>query len=160
MAGLGSITRLRGALACDPANANRVSQQSSVNRRTKSRSLPAWRQTQPATSSSAYLRDLMMKAAAASANKIYPGHDLGTHDVLALAETFRAGAIHLLGVKPLGRQKSCAPYRLLAIQAIELYLNAYLLKCGHQPPTIRGMQHDLAMRAELVRAAGMILKLK
>lgn len=101
-----------------------------------------------------------MKAEAASANKIYPGHDLGTHDVLAMAETFRAGAIHLLRVKPLSRQKSCAPYRLLAIQAIELYLNAYLLKCGHQPPTIRGMQHDLAKRAELVRAAGMILKLK
>lgn len=99
-------------------------------------------------------------SAIAIIEKIYPGHDLGAKDVLALAETFRASALHLLDAKPLSRQKSCAPYRLLAIHSIELYFNAYLLAGGHLAPAIRGMQHDLAKRADLVKEAGMVLRFK
>jgi hypothetical protein len=101
-----------------------------------------------------------MAPRAAKTEKLYPGADLGADDVLALAETFRGSAMHLMGQKPLSRPESCAPSRLLVIHAIELYLNAYLLAGGHEPPAIRGMQHDLALRAALVQEAGMILRAK
>lgn len=106
------------------------------------------------------LGGIVTKTAVIVIEKVYPGHDLGAQDVLALAETFRASALHLLDAKPLSRQKSCAPYRLLAIHSIELYLNAYLLAGGHLAPAIRGMQHDLAKRADLVKAAGLVLRFK
>jgi hypothetical protein len=51
-----------------------------------------------------------------------------------------------------------APYRLAAIQAIELYLNALLLQQGHYTKRIRGMQHDLGARTQLAIACGLALR--
>ena len=43
---------------------------------------------------------------------------------------------------------SRAPYRLTAMHAIELYLNALMLFDGLEPGRIRGLQHDFAARAD------------
>ena len=51
-----------------------------------------------------------------------------------------------------------APCRLCAVHAIELYLNAFLLKLGHPPERIRDSRHDLAARAALANAGGLGLR--
>lgn len=47
---------------------------------------------------------------------------------------------------------------MLAIHAIELYLNVYLLHVGLKADEIRGMQHDLSARADLVVVKGLKLR--
>jgi HEPN domain-containing protein len=77
-----------------------------------------------------------------------------------LADEYRSAA-HAL--RQLGRPRaplSRAPFRLTAIHAIELYLNALLLDRGHEPGRVRGLQHDLAKRAALAADAGLKLKAK
>jgi hypothetical protein len=53
-----------------------------------------------------------------------------------------------------------APARLLAIHAIELYLNALLLGCGDTARDVRGLQHDLARRTERAQELGLSLRAK
>lgn len=53
---------------------------------------------------------------------------------------------------------SRAPYRLAAIHAIELYLNAYLRMKNHEPDEIRRLQHDLQQRTAKATEAGMKLR--
>jgi len=92
--------------------------------------------------------------------KFYPGQEATPKQVLELAEEYRKAAETLL---PFGRRRkplSRAPFRLAAIQAIELYLNAILLARGHAADSVRGMQHNLAVRVKHVDAAGIKLKLK
>lgn len=69
-----------------------------------------------------------------------------------------ASALALTGKR--GDQMSCAPYRLLAIHAIELYLNAWLLNYGHSPVSVRKLQHDLGVRAALAMAGGLAIRRK
>ena len=57
-----------------------------------------------------------------------------------------------------GNVASRAPWRLLAVHAIELYLNAFLLHAGGEPGSIRGLQHDLSARAERAIAKGLTLR--
>jgi hypothetical protein len=88
----------------------------------------------------------------------YPGESATADQVRSLADEYRKAARH---VGPLGRKGeplSRAPYRLLAIQAIELYLNALLLHAGHSPATIRGMQHSFAKRTDAAVASGLKLR--
>ena len=54
--------------------------------------------------------------------------------------------------------KSRAPFRMVAIHAIELYLNALLLHSGHDAAQIRGLQHNLAARADLAVELGLALR--
>lgn len=56
--------------------------------------------------------------------------------------------------KPLSR----APFRLLAIHAIELYLNALMLARGRAASEIRGLQHDMGARAGEAQKLGLGLK--
>lgn len=90
----------------------------------------------------------------------YPGELASPSDVYALAEEYRkaAHALSPLGVRrePLSR----APMRLLAIQAIELYLNALLLSSGHSSAKVRGMQHNLENRIKLAADCGLTLRVK
>lgn len=89
---------------------------------------------------------------------IYPGDTASPCDVLALADEYRRAAEALL---PIGRRRaplSRAPYRLLAIHAIELYLNAYLLATGHSPIAVRRLQHDFASRSRCAVGAKLVLK--
>lgn len=88
----------------------------------------------------------------------YPGHHATPGEIIRLADEFRetAKVIEKLG-RP-GDPVSRAPFRFNAIHAIELYLNALLLHAGYDRGRIRGLQHDLAARADLASKAGLLLR--
>ena len=88
----------------------------------------------------------------------YPGHSASAEDVFLLAEEYRRAAKVLLDLGRTGEPLSRAPYRLTAIHAIELYLNALLLIEGLDAPRVRGLQHDLAARAKLALQSGLALR--
>ena len=90
--------------------------------------------------------------------KFTPGDEATPQQVLELAHEYRWAADALLPTGRRGKPLSRAPYRLLAIQAIELYLNALLLLWDHAPAKLRGMGHDLGPRVRLAAAAGLKLK--
>lgn len=95
---------------------------------------------------------------ASEAQQPYPGETAAPERILLLADEYRRAA-HLL--RQSGRPSeplSQAPFRLVTIHAIELYLNALLLHRGHPPSQVRGLQHDLAQRAELAVAGGLKLR--
>lgn len=77
---------------------------------------------------------------------------------MQLANEYRRAAETLMQERRRGQPLSHAPFRMVAIHAIELYLNALLLSCGHGAARIRGLQHDLGARNAL--AAGQRLKLR
>lgn len=81
--------------------------------------------------------------------KFYPGEAATPRQILLLANEYRRAADALREMGRRGKPLSRAPYRMVAIQAIELYLNALLLAAGHEAGSLRGMRHDLATRAEL-----------
>jgi hypothetical protein len=88
----------------------------------------------------------------------YTGELASPNDICGLADEYRKAAHLLLTLGRRADPMSRAPYRLSAIHAIELYLSALLLCQGYEPARIRGMQHDLATRAELAIACGLQLK--
>ena len=90
--------------------------------------------------------------------KSYPGEVATAEDILLLAEEYNRAAGVLLGLGRSGEPFSRAPFRLAAIHAIELYLNALLLIEGFHPAQVRGLGHDLAVRAEFVLASGLSLR--
>ncbi len=53
---------------------------------------------------------------------------------------------------------SRAPARLCSIQAIELYLNAYMLHEGDSPEKVRGYLHNLSDRIEPEMTAALRLR--
>lgn len=53
---------------------------------------------------------------------------------------------------------SWAPFRLTAVQAIELYLTAFLLHRGYSTIEVRRMGHHLGLRAEAAAAVGLQLR--
>lgn len=53
---------------------------------------------------------------------------------------------------------SWAPFRLTAVQAIELYLTAFLLHRGCSAIEVRRMGHHLGLRAEAAAAVGLQLR--
>jgi len=88
----------------------------------------------------------------------YPGTEASVAQLLALAHEYHAAHNHLMVRPNSGQAHASAPARLLAIQAIELYLNAFLRNVGESPQTIRGLQHDLGKRTALAVEKGLILK--
>lgn len=90
----------------------------------------------------------------------FPGAAATPEQVHALADEYRRAAGDLEDAGRPGRPLSRSPYRLLAIQAVELYLNAFLLAQGHDAATLRRLHHDLAARARLARSAGLTLRAK
>jgi hypothetical protein len=93
-------------------------------------------------------------------DKVYPGDAATPAQVQALADEYRRASLMLL---ELGRPRAPltrAPFRLTAIHAVELYLNAFLLRRGHTPADIRGLQHDLCARFDLASAGGLRLRQK
>jgi hypothetical protein len=79
-------------------------------------------------------------------------------ELLRLADDYRKAAHTLSPVGKKGRPSSFAPWRLVTIHAIELYLNALLLHFGEKPSKIRSLQHDVAARTELAVAKGLVLR--
>ena len=90
--------------------------------------------------------------------KTYPGESATPEQILKLAEEYRKAAHLLLQLGRRGDPLSRAPYRLSAIHAIELYLNALLLFMGQETSRIRGLQHNLAARSEVAIANGLQLR--
>jgi hypothetical protein len=88
----------------------------------------------------------------------YPGEASTVEELVALADEFRKAAELIASNRTTGRPVSTAPFRLLCIHAIELYLNAFLRKAGQPAPAIRGMQHNLEARLELTDKYGLILR--
>lgn len=83
------------------------------------------------------------------------GKTVSVRDVMNLAAQYRASAIKL------GKASSKPnhfPQRLLALHAIELYLDALLRAKGLDHQTIREYQHDLGERARIAVAAGLVLR--
>jgi len=90
----------------------------------------------------------------------YPGELASPQQVCELAEEYRRAAHLVLQLGRASKPLTRAPFRLSAIHAIELYLNALLLHNGYTATEVRGMQHDLATRAELAQTAGLRLRLR
>ena len=88
----------------------------------------------------------------------HPGELVDPADLVRLADEYRQAALVISGLGRRGDPISPAPYRLTAIRAVELYLNALLLHVGKEPSSVRGLQHDLAARAELAIENGLILR--
>jgi hypothetical protein len=90
----------------------------------------------------------------------YPGETARPAELMALAAQFQRAAGEAIKIWQRGQHTSAAPFRLLCIHAIELYLNAFLLHCGEPAPAIRGMQHNLAARLALLDKYKLVLKVK
>ena len=88
----------------------------------------------------------------------YPGEAATPQELLALANEYRAAGEALLPIGRRGVPRSRAPYRLVAIHALELYLNAYLLSAGHSPMALRRLHHDFTSRTRLTLEAKLILR--
>ena len=92
--------------------------------------------------------------------QVYPGELATAEQMLELADQYRKAANILRQLGRPGKPLTLAPFRLSAIQAVELYLNAFLLRRGNGPDRIRGFRHDLVERTELAVAAGLRLRLR
>jgi len=90
--------------------------------------------------------------------KIYPGEEATALQVLMLADEYRKAAETLSPTGRRGKPLSRAPYRLVAIHAIELYLNALMLSRGLAPAKVRGLHHNMAARALFARTNGLSLR--
>jgi len=88
----------------------------------------------------------------------YPGDTASVEQMLFLAEEYKESSKLLLSRSRRGVPLSRAPYRLVALHAIELYLNALLLHTGTAPSAIRGLHHNLALRTEKAIASGLRLR--
>src|SRR4051812_42054880 len=78
--------------------------------------------------------------------------------MLRLAQEYREAAQLLMSQGDEVKSFPRAPYRFLAVHAIELYLNAFLLSVGHDPKNIRDLNHNLSTRAEHAIMKGLTLK--
>src|SRR6478609_7772206 len=92
--------------------------------------------------------------------QVYPGELATAEQMLELADQYRIAANVLRQLGRPGKPLTLAPFRLSAIHAVELYLNALLLRRGNGPDRIRGFRHDLVERTELAVAAGLRLRLR
>jgi hypothetical protein len=92
--------------------------------------------------------------------QFFPGDEASPNQVLELADEYRRAAEVLLTKGRKGKPLSRAPYRLAAIHAIELYLNAFLMMRGHSSSSLRGLNHDLARRRRLAADEGLSLRKK
>ncbi|WP_245515169.1 hypothetical protein [Jiella endophytica] len=93
-----------------------------------------------------------------SAERVYPGETASAAEIFALAESYRDAAVALRQCGRPGEPLTLEPFRLAAIHAVELYLNALLVLEGQPATVVRGLQHDLAERAARVATLGLCLR--
>ncbi|RYE50427.1 MAG: hypothetical protein EOP21_03850 [Hyphomicrobiales bacterium] len=101
-----------------------------------------------------------MSTSATTEERVYPGETSTPAELIALADEFRRATEAVVSTHKAGNTISTAPFRLLCIHAIELYLNAFLRDAGQPAPAIRGLQHNLAARLELTDRYGLVLRQK
>ena len=94
----------------------------------------------------------------AEGHKFYPGERATAEQVLQLAREYRQAAEKLIECGRRRQPLSLAPLRMVAIHAIELYLNALLLAAGRPAGQVRGLHHDLGRRSELAIEFGLPLR--
>lgn len=92
------------------------------------------------------------------AQNFYPGEKATATELVLLAAEYRRSAEMLLANGRSGAPLSWAPHRLVAIHAIELYLNAFLIAGGHSQASVRALQHNTASRAQLATVANLRLR--
>ena len=93
-----------------------------------------------------------------SADDFYPGDLATAAQFPKLAQEYHRAAERLReAIKPQDAI-STAPFRLSAIHAIELYLNALMRHSGVEAANIRGMQHNLSKRVQPVSELGLRLR--
>lgn len=92
------------------------------------------------------------------AEKPYPGANATPQQLLALADQYRRCTDALLDAGLSRKSERLPPSRVLAIHAVELYLNAILRSAGHSPGDLRRLQHDLAARVSLASDAKLVLR--
>ncbi|MGF6178375.1 hypothetical protein [Ensifer sp. 4252] len=86
---------------------------------------------------------------------VYSGETASVREILNLAAQYKDAAVKL------GESSSKSnhiPRRLLALHAIELYLNALLRAQGADHETIRDIRHDLGESTRIAVAAGLVLR--
>lgn len=88
----------------------------------------------------------------------YPGEKATPAEIVLLAAEYRRSAEMLLANGRSGAPLSWAPYRLVAMHAIELYLNAFLVAGGHSQASVRALQHDTASRSQLATVGNLRLR--
>ena len=91
-------------------------------------------------------------------HKFYPGEEATPEQVLRLANEYELAARQLAQCGRRGEPLSRSPFRLLAIHAIELYLNAFLLAAGQPAGNLTGLRDDVFARAEMASAQRLRLK--
>jgi hypothetical protein len=87
-----------------------------------------------------------------------PGEPASLADVLTLAGEYRTAALKPREIGRRGAPASWAPFRLCAIHALELYLNALLVHSGEPAARIRGLQHSMGARSAKAQALGLVLR--
>lgn len=90
--------------------------------------------------------------------KFYPGERATAAQVLQLAREYGQAAEKLAECGRRHQPLSRAPFRMVAIHAIELHLNALLLAAGRPAGQVRGLHHDLRARTELAIGLGFHLR--
>lgn len=93
-------------------------------------------------------------------DKTYPGESATPDDLILLAQEYRKAADAILPLGKSGKPLTRAPYRLIALHSIELYLHAFLLISGCTPKEIRCLQHDFKTKATLAKEKGLLLRQK
>ena len=90
--------------------------------------------------------------------QIYPGEQATPAQLMQLAAEYHKAAEMLLTLGRRQKPLSRAPFRLTAIHAIELYLNAFLLHSRRSATTLRGLQHDFDARTNMATESGLVLR--
>ena len=90
--------------------------------------------------------------------RFYPDERATAEQVLHLAREYRQAAEKLVECGRRREPLSRAPFRMVAIHAIELYLNALLLAAGRPAGKVRGLHHDLGVRTALAIGVGLRLR--
>ncbi|MDU8942467.1 HEPN domain-containing protein [Ovoidimarina sediminis] len=73
----------------------------------------------------------------------YSGSGATIDDVVGYAEAYYEASRTLRCTTKRGKAPSYAPFRLCALHATELYLNAFLMHCGDSADRVRGRLHSL-----------------
>lgn len=97
-----------------------------------------------------------MKATSA----FYPGSEASVEDLIGLADSYYSAGCSAWTQADPKDPLSFAPVFLCTIQAVEIYLSAFLIFHGVDRRHVRGLQHDLARRTTMAHERGLCLRAK